>query len=222
MFSFGYRKHLPRPSVSEAVPGPVYISGERVELRVTEREDVELIQRARSDPAIRTALTHTAPQTCDQVEEFYEEYIAVDNGDAGFVVCEAGSDSASSNDDGAADDETGEGDVSEVEPGDPIGEVSLFRTERDRGEVGYWLVPEARGEGYATEAVSLLLDHAFETSGRHRVYASVVDFNESSRALVERLGFAEEGRLRDHVFLEGEYRDVVYYGLLREEWDGRA
>lgn len=170
---------------------------------------MDLIQRARSDPAIRTALTHTAPQTRDQVEQFYEEYVAVDNGDASFVVCETGSDSESPSDDG---DETA----------DPIGEVSLFRTEHDRGEIGYWLVPEARGEGYATEAVSLLLDHAFETSGRHRVYARVVDFNEPSKALVERLGFTEEGRLREHVFLEGGYRDVVYYGLLREEWDGRT
>ncbi|WP_435177996.1 GNAT family N-acetyltransferase [Halorussus sp. AFM4] len=174
------------------MPGPVYLSGDRVELRVTEREDVEFIQRARSDPAIRTALTQTAPQTREQVEEFYEEFVAADNGDADFVVCD--------------------------EDGDPVGEVSLFRTEHDRGEVAYWLVPEARGEGYATEAVSLLLDYAFETSGRHRVHARVVDFNEPSRALVERLGFTEEGRLRDHVFLEGEYRDVVLFGLLREEW----
>ncbi|UPV74030.1 GNAT family N-acetyltransferase [Halorussus limi] len=188
------------------MPGPVYLSGERVELRVTEREDVELVQRARSDPAIRTALTQTAPQTREQVDEFYDEYVSVDNGDADFVVC-VRSDDESANDDASEDP-------------DPIGEVSLFRTEHDHGEISYWLLPEARGEGYATEAVSLLLDYAFDTSGRHRVYARVVDFNGASRALVERLGFAEEGRLREHVFLEGAYRDVVLYGLLRDEWDG--
>ncbi|MFC4450310.1 GNAT family N-acetyltransferase [Halorussus aquaticus] len=176
------------------MPGPVFISGERVDLRVTEREDLDLIQRARSDPDIRTALTHTAPQTREQVEEFYEEFVSTDNGDASFVACERG--------------------------GDPVGQVSLFRTEHDHGEISYWLLPEARGEGYATEAVSLLLDHAFDTSGRHRVYARVVDFNEASRAVVERLGFTEEGRLREHVFLDGAYRDVVLYGLLRDEWDG--
>ena len=179
------------------MPGPVYLSGERVELRVTEREDVEFLQRARSDPDLRTPLTFVEPQTREQVEEFYESTISADNGDANFLVCRSGEN-------------------------DPIGEANLFRTEHDHAEIAYWLVPEARGEGYATEAVSLLLDYGFETRGLHRAYARAVDFNDGSRALLERLGFAEEGRLREHEFLDGEYRDVVFYGLLRGEWDGRA
>lgn len=177
--------------------GPVYLFGERVDLRVTEREDVEFLQRARNDPQIRTAMTFTEPRTREQVEEFYENTISADNGDANFLICASGND-------------------------DPIGEANLFRVEDDRAEIAYWLVPEARGEGYATEAVSLLLDYAFETRGLHRAYARVVAFNDDSRALVERLGFTEEGRLRDHAFLDGAYSDVLYYGLLREEWDGSA
>ncbi|MFC4549128.1 MULTISPECIES: GNAT family N-acetyltransferase [Halorussus] len=177
------------------MPGPVYLSGERVELRVTEREDVEFIQRARNDPEVRTALTRVTPETREQTEESYETYIAPDNGDASFIVCLK---------DGS----------------EPIGGTSIFRTEHDHGELGYWLLPEAQGNGYATEAATLVLDYAFETRGLHRVYARIVDFNEASRALAERLGFREEGRLREHVFLNGAYRDTVLYGLLRVEWDG--
>lgn len=177
------------------MPGPVYISGDRVDLRVTEREDVEFLQRARTDPDLRTPLTFTVPRTREQVEEFYENTISADNDDANFLVCREGED-------------------------DPIGEASLFRVEDDHAEVAYWLLPEARGEGYATEAVSLLLDYAFDTRGLHRAHARVVDFNDESWKLLERLGFVEEGRLRDHVFLDGEYRDVLFYGLLREEWGG--
>ncbi|USZ67951.1 GNAT family N-acetyltransferase [Halorussus salilacus] len=178
------------------MPGPVYLSGERVELRVTEREDVEFLQRARSDPDLRTPLTFTEPRTREQVEAFYENTISADNGDANFLICPAGGD-------------------------DPVGEANLFRVEDDHAEVAYWLLPEARGEGYATEAASLLVEYAFETRGLRRAYARVVDFNEGSRTLLDRLGFSEEGRLRDHVFLDGAYRDVLFYGLLREEWDER-
>ncbi|WP_137287532.1 GNAT family N-acetyltransferase [Halorussus salinisoli] len=176
------------------MPGPVYLSSDRVDLRITEREDVEFLQRARTDPELRTPLTFTEPQTREQVEEFYENTISSDNGDANFLLCVDGRE-------------------------DPLGEVDLFRVESDHAEIAYWLLPEGRGEGYATEAVSLLLDYAFETRGLRRVFARVVDFNERSRGLLKRLGFTEEGRLRDHEYLDGEYRDVLIYGLLREEWN---
>ncbi|WP_227376483.1 GNAT family N-acetyltransferase [Haladaptatus halobius] len=171
------------------MPGPVFLEGERVELRVTEREDIDLLQRVRTDPELRTAMTFTEPQTREQVEEFYENTISTDNGDSNFVVCV---------------------------DGEPVGEANLFRVEADHGEIAYWLDRDARGEGYATEAVSLLLDYAFDTRGLHRVVAKVVDFNDASRALLERLGFEEEGRFREHIFLRGEYRDVSFFGLLRE------
>ena len=178
------------------MPGPVYLSGERVDLRVTEREDVEFLQRARSDPDLRRPLTYTEPRTSEQIVEFYENTVAADNGDANLLVCLPDRDA-------------------------PIGEANLFRVEDDHAEIAYWLVPEARGEGYATEAAGLLLDYAFETRGLHKVFARVVAFNEASTGLLKRLGFAEEGRLRDHVYLDGDYQDVLLFGFLREEWQGK-
>ncbi len=69
------------------MPGPIFCSGERVELRTTEREDVEFIQRARTDPAIRTSLGFVRPYNHEQTEEFFENTISADNGDSNFLVC---------------------------------------------------------------------------------------------------------------------------------------
>ncbi|SIR02049.1 Protein N-acetyltransferase, RimJ/RimL family [Haladaptatus litoreus] len=177
------------------MPGPVFCSSERVELRTTEREDIDLLQQARSDPELRTSLMFILPQTREQVEEFYENTVSVSNGDSNFIVCV---------------------------DGEPIGEASLFDIERDHGTIAYWLDADYRGNGYATEAVSLLLDYAFDTRGLHRVVAKIGDFNDGSQALIERLGFTQEGRLRDHLFSQGKYRDVFFYGLLRDEWTSNS
>ncbi len=112
------------------MPGPVFSSGDRVELRTTEREDIDLLQQARSETNLRTSLGFLQPYSREQVEEFYENTVTADNGDANFVVCV---------------------------DGEPIGEASLFDVERDHGEIAYWIDSDWRGEGYATEAVSLLL-----------------------------------------------------------------
>jgi RimJ/RimL family protein N-acetyltransferase len=177
------------------MPGPVFAEGERVELRTVEREDVEFVQRVQLDPGTRTHLGFVHPKSKEQVETFYENTIAATNGDTNLLVC----------DDGEA-----------------LGAVDLFDVEHDHGTVAYWLAPDARGEGYATEGLSLLLDYAFDTRGLHHVVAEVFEFNDASRALVERLGFEQEGRLREHVFARGEYHDVVQYGLLAEEWNSSA
>jgi RimJ/RimL family protein N-acetyltransferase len=128
----------------------------------------------------------------EQVEEFYENTITANDGDSNFVICV---------------------------DGEPIGEANLFGIERDHGEIAYWIDSDWRGEGYATEAVSLLLTHAFDTRGLHRVVARIGDFNDGSQALVERLGFEREGRLREHMFVRGTYHDTLLYGHLRDEWN---
>ena len=63
----------------------------------------------------------------------------------------------------------------------------------DAVEIGYTIFPEHRRQGYATEAVRALLEHA-RGQGIHRVIASVGPRNEASLALVRRLGFVEVGR----------------------------
>ena len=103
--------------------------------------------------------------------------------------------------------------------GERVGATTVMKLHHDRPAVAYWLVPEAQGEGYATEAVGALLDHFFETYDRHGVRAYVFDFNDGSRRLLERLGFEQEGRARENRYRRGEYVDELSYGLLRREWE---
>lgn len=107
-----------------------------------------------------------------------------------------------------------------------IGSLKLddpFSVERS-SEVGYMLIKDAWGKGYASEAMGALLDHAFGDLGRHRVEALIFADNTPSRTLVERLGFRLEGYFVEHEWSEqeGRYLDDCIYGLLDREWtEGR-
>ncbi len=82
-----------------------------------------------------------------------------------------------------------------------------------RGELG-----EAyQGHGLVTRACRALVDHAFGTLHLHRVEIRVAKNNRRSRAIPERLGFREEGLLRDAEWLYDHYVDHVVYGLLSSD-----
>lgn len=102
--------------------------------------------------------------------------------------------------------------------GEAIGNIALEEKEPNVGEIGIMIDPEHHGNGYGTEATKLLMEHAFKQMNYHRVMARVVDINEKSRSLWEKLGYEKEGELREHAFVDGEFRDMEYYGLLRSEW----
>jgi RimJ/RimL family protein N-acetyltransferase len=87
-----------------------------------------------------------------------------------------------------------------------------------RGELGYWLVPAARGRGLATRAVRLALAWMFEDLGLERAEIATTPDNAPSLALARRLGFAEEGQLRGRDVEEWRRVDVVVLGLLRADW----
>jgi RimJ/RimL family protein N-acetyltransferase len=75
---------------------------------------------------------------------------------------------------------------------------------------------ERRGEGHAKRALRCLLEHLF-ARGLHRVDAEVYEFNEASLALLDRLGFRREGRKRRACHDGENWRDVVVFGLLRDD-----
>ena len=82
------------------------------------------------------------------------------------------------------------------------------------GDRRYW------GRGYGREAVGLLLEYAFRYRNYRRVWLWVHGDNERAIRSYIACGFAEEGRLREHVFSNGRYVDAVYMGVLRDEWVG--
>ncbi len=98
--------------------------------------------------------------------------------------------------------------------------LEIFREHR-RAEVGYWLGRDYWGKGYATEAAAAVLGWGFETLGLARVSAARFADNPASGRVLEKLGMTQEGRLRRHAFRGGEFRDMVLYGILREEWEAK-
>ncbi|MGE5089396.1 MAG: GNAT family N-acetyltransferase [Candidatus Levyibacteriota bacterium] len=84
--------------------------------------------------------------------------------------------------------------------------------------IGYCLDDAAWGRGFATEAVAALLQWAFETLDLNRVQAETDTRNMASGRVLEKLGFAREGTLREDCIVDGEVSDSWVYGLLRREW----
>ncbi len=78
------------------------------------------------------------------------------------------------------------------------------------------------GQGYGSEALGLLVRHAFETLILNRVWLEVFEYNTRGIRAYEKVGFRHEGRLRQATFREGRYWDVLVMGLLRAEWPGAA
>ena len=82
------------------------------------------------------------------------------------------------------------------------------------GEKDHW------NKTYGTEAAQLLINYGFQQLNLHRISSSAFSFNERSIKLHKKLGFHEEGRLRQAMFKNGQYHDLVLFGILREEWRG--
>ncbi len=81
--------------------------------------------------------------------------------------------------------------------------------------------PENRGKGYGSEAAELLLKHAFEVLELHRVGLEVFTFNPRAQHLYKKLGFVQEGILRDVLFWNGEYHNAVKMSLLAPDYRAR-
>jgi ribosomal-protein-serine acetyltransferase len=89
-------------------------------------------------------------------------------------------------------------------------------------ELGYWLDTAMQGKGIVTAACRTMLRHAFEEHQVHKAVISCATDNPRSRAVAERLGFVQEGILRQADRLHDCHVDMVFYGLLKDEWRARA
>jgi RimJ/RimL family protein N-acetyltransferase len=109
-------------------------------------------------------------------------------------------------------------------PGAPmlIGNIELrhLHAEARSGNVGMLIgPPEYRGRGYGSEALRLLCRFAFDELDLHRVDLAVFDFNVRAQRAYLKVGFVEEGRRRDAVYLAGRYYDELVMGLLRDDFE---
>jgi [ribosomal protein S5]-alanine N-acetyltransferase len=99
-----------------------------------------------------------------------------------------------------------------------IGSIGLIPKGNGIVEIGYWAGVPFWGRGYASEAGRELVRYGFEECGARRIFAGHFGRNPASGRVLQKLGMQYEGTLRQHMYKWGEYLDVVFYGLLRDEW----
>lgn len=99
--------------------------------------------------------------------------------------------------------------------------LNRIRWEFGTGEVGYWVVADARGRGVATRALRLVSAWALGPVGLERLELLAEPDNAASNAVAARCGFVREGLMRRARPQRGSRRDYVLYALLREDLDIR-
>lgn len=101
-----------------------------------------------------------------------------------------------------------------------VGECSFFNLVEQcrRAEVGYAMAFDSWGNGFMHEGLSALLTYGFNELNLNRVEADIDPRNRPSARSLERLGFRNEGRLRERWIVNGEVSDTDLYGLLKAEW----
>jgi RimJ/RimL family protein N-acetyltransferase len=180
------------------MPGGCFIEGERVELRTFEEEDVEFVQRGTNRPEVRRFLMF-GPRNEENVRQWYQQTVVESDAIVLLVV-----------------PKTGE------YAGEPVGAVdaNAVASRRGIGNIGAWLLPEAQLENFITDAGLHFIDFLFADHGLRRLSAETFETNSVVRRTMDRFGFEEEGRRRNAVRFDGEWVDLIEYGLLRSEYPG--
>lgn len=170
--------------------------GERVILREYRAEDIGALRAWVNDGETTRYLggAYRRPQTWEQTEDWLNQRLNGDLGGESFVIAEK-------------------------ENLKYLGQCDLMMMDSvaRKAEMAIVLLPEARGKGIATEAARLLCRYAFNELNLNRVFLKCAAKNEAALRLYRRLGFREEGVLRQEMFIGGEFEDVIVMGLLKNE-----
>jgi RimJ/RimL family protein N-acetyltransferase len=175
----------------------VNIEGELVALGPLRRELIPLWTRWFNDFQVTGNLAVMArPMTFEQEEAWYERS-AAGEGDVSFAIYERST-------------------------WRPIGNCGLHGADtlHRTAEVGIVIgEPDARGKGYGTEAMRLLLDYAFTVLALRNVMLRVYEYNAAARRSYEKVGFREIGRRRGSRWHNGRFWDEVYMDMLASEFE---
>lgn len=175
------------------------IIGKRIRFRQTESADLPTFVAWINDPEVRAGISAFLPMSMAREENWFEEMLKRPLEEHPFAI-----------------------EVKQKESWTLIGTISLFdfswRTRKAEigimiGEKSFW------NQGYGTEAMTLMLQHGFETLNLHRIYLKVYSTNPGAIRAYEKVGFVHEARLREAHFDNGVYSDDLIMSVLRSEWD---
>jgi RimJ/RimL family protein N-acetyltransferase len=113
--------------------------------------------------------------------------------------------------------------IEEASSGRYLGQTGIHQI-HDRSKVGRLACIVAakgdHGRGFGTGAIRLVLDHAFGPLGLHKMWLMVFRHNERGRRIYGKLGFVEEGILREEYWHQNGWYDMVRMSMLAREWAG--
>lgn len=176
-------------------------TGERLRLRPPRRADHAALERWHLDPRIAW-FSEAGPPYPGLVQAKFDDFCDEPTGPhhCRFVITERDAD-------------------------EPIGVTGIngYTLSAPRGMMFISLSADHWGKGYGTEAVELICRYGFDGLGLHRIFLGTFGFNERAAAAYRKVGFVEEGRIRDLWFRAGRWYDDIQMGLLRREWEeGRS
>jgi len=175
---------------------PEALQGERVVLRRHVGGNLAAFQRWYADPDIaRLARYQEAPMRPDEIDRFFAARVLGTDALA-MAVHEKATDRL-------------------------IGTCAFSQLDADNGSALYHITigeKDAWGQGFGTEATWLMLRHAFETLGLHRIALYVFEFNERAIRAYQRCGFVVEGRARESIFRDGRWWDELAMSVLESDW----
>lgn len=96
--------------------------------------------------------------------------------------------------------------------------IRMNSPEANQADIGYEITPEHWGNGYATEAVRVLVEFGIDELKLHRIWSWCIADNTASSRIMEKLGMRREGVLRDKHYFKGRYWDEFVYGMLASEY----
>jgi ribosomal-protein-alanine N-acetyltransferase len=97
-------------------------------------------------------------------------------------------------------------------------EVRDIDHEHSQGEMSFWLIVKAWGQGYMTEAVQVIVRYGFEVLSLNRLYAYHMLRNPATGQVLHKNGFRQEGLLRQRVQKWGQFEDVALWAIVKQDW----
>jgi RimJ/RimL family protein N-acetyltransferase len=167
-----------------------------ITLREISRDDLPVINRWRRDPDVADGVG--APRRfigLDVDNQWYEDYLKHRSGEVRCAVCLADS-------------------------GQLVGMVSLTRIDYVHSNAEFHVMVgerESQNRGVGTAAARAMVRHGFFDLNLHRIYAAILRNNVRSIRMHEKVGFREEGTLRQGAYKNGRYHDIVLMGMLKPE-----
>jgi len=170
------------------------ISGTLIGLRAREPEDVPVLHHDLYDDVDTRVLADTRPWR--PLSAVSSPYTATTTDDADIFS------------------------VVELASGQLAGEALLWQidTHNRSAHAGLAIRPSFRGRGFGEDTLRTLCEYAFRIRGLHRLQVETADSNEAMARTAARVGFRQEGRLSQALWVAGEFRDELVFGVLAADW----